>query len=226
LLQATPIFLKLSQQGMLERDIWLVHLTGEEFPADCMGSRRFSQALAEGMLSARLSEGQLVELSSVRVVGVCVLDMIGHNRDSDRDVFQISPGRGRISLRLAWQAHLANVLWNIKATEWNRTPARWGKGRGKRSTDGMQIPQLAEHLPLQGQVRLHEDPHSSLFNTDGQIFSDCGVPVVLFMENYDISRSGYHDTKDTMMNIDLDYGAALAAIAIETVARTASQSHI
>jgi hypothetical protein len=42
------------------------------------------------------------------------------------------------------------------------------------------------------------------------------------MENYDISRSGYHDTKDTLDNIDLDYGAAFAAIAIETVARVAS----
>lgn len=58
----------------------------------------------------------------------------------------------------------------------------------------------------------------SLYNTDGQIFSDCGIPVVLFMENYDINRSGYHDTKDTLANIDLGYGSALAAIAIETVA--------
>ena len=57
------------------------------------------------------------------------------------------------------------------------------------------------------EVRLSEDPRSSPVNTDGQIFSDCGVPVVLFMENYDISRKGYHDTKDTLENIDLDYGA-------------------
>jgi hypothetical protein len=49
---------------------------------------------------------------------------------------------------------------------------------------------------------------------------------VLFMENYDITRSGYHDTKDTMQNIDLDYGAALAAITIETVARAATLSKI
>ena len=27
------------------------------------------------------------------------------------------------------------------------------------------------------------------------------------MENYDINRAGYHDTHDTMANIDLDYGA-------------------
>ena len=62
---------------------------------------------------------------------------------------------------------------------------------------------------------------SSLFNTDGQVFSDAGIPVVLFMENYDINRVGYHDSQDTMSNIDLDYGAAIAAIAIETVARVA-----
>ena len=46
------------------------------------------------------------------------------------------------------------------------------------------------------------------------------------MENYDISRSGYHDTKDTMENIDLDYGSAVAAIAIETVASIACQTQL
>ncbi len=49
------------------------------------------------------------------------------------------------------------------------------------------------------------------------------MPVVLFMENYDINRIGYHDTHDTLANIDLDYGAALAAIAIESVARAAAE---
>jgi len=73
-------------------------------------------------------------------------------------------------------------------------------------------------------VRTPANPHSSLYNTDGQIFSDIGAPVVLFMENYDINRTGHHDTHDTLDNIDLDYGAALAAIAIETVARVATQA--
>ena len=41
------------------------------------------------------------------------------------------------------------------------------------------------------------------------------------MENYDISRTGYHDTNDTMKNIDLDYGAAVSAICIEAIARAA-----
>ena len=48
-------------------------------------------------------------------------------------------------------------------------------------------------------------------------------PLVLFMENYDINRVGYHDTHDNMTNIDLDYGSAVAAMAIETVARTAAE---
>jgi len=42
------------------------------------------------------------------------------------------------------------------------------------------------------------------------------------MEDYDIDRVGYHDSHDTMDNIDLDYGSALAAIAIETIARVAT----
>ena len=83
------------------------------------------------------------------------------------------------------------------------------------------IPKAARHPQLHGEVRTPPDPRSSLYNTDGQIFSDAGIPVVLFMENYDINRQGYHDTQDTMVNIDLDYGSALAAIAIETVARAA-----
>ena len=83
------------------------------------------------------------------------------------------------------------------------------------------MPAIAAHLRLAGEVRPEWDPRSALYNTDGQIFSDVGVPVVLFMENYDISRKGYHDTHDTMKNIDLDYAAALTAIAIETVTQTA-----
>ena len=83
---------------------------------------------------------------------------------------------------------------------------------------------MGKHLAPYGEVRLHEEPTSTIFNTDGQIFADVGVPTVLFMENYDIDRKGYHDSRDTMANIDLDYGAAVAAIAIESVARSATQS--
>ncbi len=94
--------------------------------------------------------------------------------------------------------------------------------RGRRSRDGKTIPAVSKFLPLHGEVRPHFDPRSTLFNTDGQGFSDVGVPVVLFMENYDINRVGYHDTHDNMTMINLDYGAALAAITIESVARAAT----
>ena len=94
LLQAAPVFLKLAREGRLERDVWLLHLTGEEFPADCMGARHFCQALVEGSLKMQLSQGGVTDLSAVRIVGVFVMDMIAHNRDSERDVFQISPGKG------------------------------------------------------------------------------------------------------------------------------------
>jgi hypothetical protein len=226
LLQAAPILLKLSHEGKLERDIWLLHLTGEEFPSDCMGARHFCQSLIEKNLDLKVDEKTNLNLSDTEIVGVYIMDMIGHNRDTDQDIFQISPGKSAASLFLAYQAHLANTIWNESTKKWNRQPERLNKDRGQRIKEFQEIPDIARHLALKGEVRTQYNPHSSIFNTDGQIFSDTGVPVVLFMENYDINRSGYHDTKDTLENIDLDYGAAFAAIAIETVARMATLKEI
>ncbi len=222
LLAATPIFLELSEQGMLKHDVWLLHLTGEEFPSDCMGARAFCQALMEHSLKCHVEGGTSMDLSATRVAAVVVMDMIAHNRPSSPYVFQIAPGDGPGSLRVALQAHLANEAWNRGAAVLNASPERRGRGPGTRSADPAIIPPVAEHPRLRGEVRLHFEPRSSLYNTDGQIFSDVGVPVVLFMEDYDIDRQGYHDTHDTMENIDLDYGAGVAAIAIETVARLAA----
>ena len=225
LMLGAPIFMELSRAGLLECDIWLVHLTGEEFPSDCMGARHLAQAVVEGTLKLRQQAGESsdsLDLSQVRIEGVYVLDMIAHNNEHDPDVFQISPGVGRDSLRLAYHAHVANVLWNASTLAWNGRPNRRACAHGRRSTNGRTIPPTALHPLLHGEVRTPDDPRSSLYNTDGQIFSDAGIPVVLFMENYDINRVGYHDTHDNMTNIDLDYGAAVAAIAIETVARAAA----
>jgi hypothetical protein len=221
LLLAAPVFLQLSRAGRLACDVWLVHLTGEEFPAEGLGANHLCQSLVEGHLRLHLGPGQVCDLSGVRVQGIFVLDMIGHNSNQDRDVFQIAPGASREALLLAWQAHAAAETWNAWTPVWNRRPPRCHCGRGRRSPH-RQPPPLARHLPLHGEIRPHYDPRSTLFNTDGQMFSDVGIPVVLFMENYDINRSGYHDTRDTLANINLDYAAALAAIAIETVARVAS----
>jgi hypothetical protein len=220
MLGATP-FLELSRQGKLECDVWLLHLTGEEYPAEGLGACRMVQWFLEGTLALHTKKGK-IDLSGTRVQGIYVLDMIAHNINRDRNVFQISPGASRESQWLAEQALEANRLWNAATESWNKQPARKKAGPGRRSRDLHTIPPLAKHPALQGQVRPHYDARSTLFNTDGQGFSDVGVPVVLFMENYDIERVGYHDTHDNMTLINLDYGAALAAITIESVARAAA----
>jgi Zn-dependent M28 family amino/carboxypeptidase len=221
LLQAAPIFLQMAKEGRLERDIWLIHLTGEEFPSDCMGARHLCRSMIEGNLVIKTDPDKETIIAGTKIVGVYVMDMIGHNRDDDQNVFQISPGKSASSLYIAWHAHISNQIWNSKVPEWNQNPERKELAKGKRITGDETIPRIAKFLRINGEVRTRYNPESSIFNTDGQIFSDVGLPVVLFMENYDISRTGYHDTRDTLENIDLDYGAAFAAIAIETVARVA-----
>jgi Peptidase family M28 len=219
---AAPIFLDMSKKGQLGCDVWLVHLTGEEFPADCLGARALTQRLIEGTLKLRLPTGKTRDLSGVRIKGLYVSDMIAHNNDHARDIFQISPGTGGGSFWLAHQAHLAAETWNESVLVWNQHKDRAGRPRGRRSPHGAAIPEIAQFLTLTGQVRLPVDPRSTVYNTDAQVFSDAGIPCVLFMENYDINRVGYHDTHDTMANIDLDYGAAVCAITIESVARAAT----
>jgi hypothetical protein len=87
-----------------------------------------------------------------------------------------------------------------------------GLTRNRRSPHGAGNPEAAPFLRIAGQVRVPSDPRSTLYNTNGQIFSDAGVPCVLFMENYDVNRTGYHDTHDTMQIIDLDYGRPCARL--------------
>jgi len=103
LMLAAPIFMKLSKQGKLQHDIWLVHLTGEEFPSDCMGARYFNQAAVENRLALHLPKGKMKDLSKVKVEGVFDLDMIAHNNDKEPDIFQIASGTGAASQRLAYR---------------------------------------------------------------------------------------------------------------------------
>jgi hypothetical protein len=226
LLLAANVLLPLSRAGKLERDVWLVHLTGEEFPSDCMGARALAQALVERSLSFVRPSGEAMDVSKVKLAGVYVLDMVAHNNMRDRDSFFICAGEGAASANLARRAHLANMQWNATATAANGKPDRVGKARAQRMPDGKVVPPPFAHLPVLGNVAAEWEPRSVLYNTDGQIFSDVGVPVVLFMENYDINRSGYHDTHDTMANIDLDYAAAISAIAIEAVAQLATAKEL
>jgi hypothetical protein len=222
LILAAPVLLGLSRAGRLGCDVWLVHLTGEEFPSDCLGARHLARCLVEGTLALRLPGGRRRDLSGVRVEGIYVLDMVAHDNPRRRGVFQIAPGDNRESWRLALEAHLANEAWNAAVPAWNRHPARRHAPRRTAPTTGpVRLPPIARYPLLHGEVRPHDDPRSTLFNADPQIFSDAGIPTVLLMEDYDIDRSGYHDSHDTMAGIDLDYGAAMAAVAIEAVARAA-----
>lgn len=222
LLLAAPIFLEMSRANRLDCDIWLLHLTGEEYPLAGLGACQFCRQLVEGSLRLQLPDGRSQDLSTKRVQGVFTMDMIVHNINAARNIFQIAPNASRESFWLAEQAHQAALLWNASTAIWNRQ--RVHAGRGRRRRYGRAVPELSRHPRLHGEIRLEYDPRSTVYNTDGQVFSDTGVPVVLFMENYDINRSGYHYSKDTMANINLDYGSALAAIAIEAAARTATRN--
>src|ERR1700680_4392467 len=119
LMMAAPILMELSREGRLGCDIWLVHLTGEEFPSDCLGARHLTQQLVQKTLSLRNERGKFEDLSGVRVRGLYVLDMIAHNNDRERDIFQIAPGTSRESLSLAYQAYVATRLWQAGAAVWN-----------------------------------------------------------------------------------------------------------
>jgi len=81
LLRAAELF----KDRKLERDIWLVHLTGEEFPADDLGARHFIGSLLA---------------SKTDIGGLVLIDMIGWREGKD-PVFQISAGESAESLGLA-----------------------------------------------------------------------------------------------------------------------------
>ena len=136
LLQAAPIFLRLAREGRLERDVWLLHLTGEEFPADCLGARHFCQALVEKTLRLRRADGSDLDLSGTQVVGALVMDMIAHNREHDPDVLPDLPGKERaVAAAGASGAPGERGVERRRAQEWNRRPERQGRGRGRRSAD-------------------------------------------------------------------------------------------
>lgn len=161
-----------------ERDIWLYHLTGEEFPGDDLGAR----IATSGWLRNKQELG-----------GIVLLDMIGYRKRNDR-IFQINAGKSADSLKISQLAYLISL-----------------KHQG----------------PFQAILRPPFDPRSYLYNTDGQIFSDAGYPVVLFNEHINrlenLSRPHYHQSTDTEKTLDLDYAAAVVQSAIATVAYLAAR---
>ncbi len=223
LLLAADVLLPLAKAGQLERDVWLVHLTGEEFPGDSLGARHLVRRLIEQTLRLDdASGGKPIDLARVQLDGVVVMDMIAHRDPRAGYGFQIAPGEGARAMAVALATHDATERWNAGAVAWNRGAERARARPYRRRAEGTKVPDVAPHAQLVGELRPHWHWSSTVFNTDAQAFSDAGLPIVLLMEHYDIDRRGYHDTLDTLANIDLDYGAAIAAVAIETIAALAT----
>ncbi len=159
------------------RTIRLLHLTGEEYPTDCLGARHYAEAM--------LRRGE-------RVAAFLVMDMIG--RKLDGGSFQLNEGEVPASGGLSgWALSAAGAIEGAPAAI----------------------------------VRSRFDPKSYLYNTDGVIFSDLGVPTLLFnervnrMENF--TTRGNHDAYDTADNIDYRYAAAIARVALMTAIAAAER---
>lgn len=154
-------------------DVWFVHLTGEEFPADDLGARR---------LVSRLFREKR------RIGGVVLLDMVAY-RDPGDPVFQVNAGGGAESLRLAEAA----------------------MGLAPFTAGG-----------FRAALRTRFDPESYLYNTDGLVFDQAGLPVVLFNEHlnygHNLERRHYHETTDTADKLDPALAEAVARTAAETAA--------
>ncbi len=70
----------------LTRSVWLVHLCGEEFPADDLGARALDDFLMR---------------QNIGVFGVVVMDMISWRRNASDTIVQVNSGRSKESLLLS-----------------------------------------------------------------------------------------------------------------------------
>ena len=89
-----------------------------------------------------------------------VMDMIGHNRDNDRDIFQISPGKSLQSSQTCISCSYCKYDYGTKTfmNGIKQQKENDCKRQGFRSADGLQIPRLAKYLPFIGEVRTQFDP--------------------------------------------------------------------
>ena len=223
LMLGARVFLDLSRRGELDCDIWLVHLTGEEFPADCLGARALTQRVIEGTLRMRQADGSERDLSQTRIRGVYVLDMIAHNNDRAPDIFQIAPGTCAESLWLAEQADAAAQAW---AT--GRGCSGTAKRRGRISAAGGAVRTAVLLLPSRSIWR----PKAKCGCTTIRK-ARCTTPTARSFPTPDCrwccswrittSTAKATTTRTTRWRISISTTALrFAAITIETVARTAA----
>ncbi|KAH3757174.1 Zn-dependent exopeptidase M28 [Pelomyxa schiedti] len=109
----------LKDVSSLQRDIWLAHLVGEEFPADDLGARFLVSKLLEMRRDA---------------TAFIVLDMIGFNSDN---TFQINPSDTRQSSYIAkiLMAAAQQEAPNLKVI----SPDRWDSTSFLYNTDGITV---------------------------------------------------------------------------------------
>jgi len=100
------------------RDIWILHLTGEEFPSDDLGIRYFMK-------------GTLQEKKDI--AGMVLVDMIGF-KGAGNPVFQINSGKTKESLQLSELA--MQIAKNMKGPYVPTFRNRWGEESYLYYTDG------------------------------------------------------------------------------------------
>jgi len=133
-----------------ERDIWLLHLTGEEFPTDDLGARHFFRELLR---------------NEQNIAGMILVDMIGI-RDPKDPIYQINGGKTSDSLELSVLAMEA-----AKATPSSFVPKfrhRFSKESYLYNTDGYIADSLGfpvvffnEHLNRQTMGKFNVHYHQS-----------------------------------------------------------------
>jgi len=146
-------------------------------------------------LGARAAMSAMLK-NKATVSAIVLLDMIAWRANPSDGVFQINAGNSHASRQLARLA--MDVSSYVVATG----PAG-----------------------MNAAYRSRFDLRSYLFQTDGIIFSDVGVPVILINEHINrldnFGRPHYHQTTDQTWTLDIPYGATVARVAIETVAQAA-----
>ncbi|HAZ13310.1 MAG TPA: hypothetical protein DCY86_11015 [Bdellovibrionales bacterium] len=193
LLRAASILKKMK----FKNDIWLVHFTGEEFPADDLGARKF----VSEMLKAKKDIGGLV-----------LLDMIGHRENNDDWLFQINPGDSEASLKLAATAMDASktvsTLTPALRTRFDSKGYLYNTDGLIFSDNGYPVVFFNEHINYEENLE-RVGYHDTKDTVDGRPadFLVQGVPK--------IEGKRYHS------GIDSKYATDIAKIAIETVARLA-----
>jgi Zn-dependent M28 family amino/carboxypeptidase len=147
-----------------KHDIWLLHLTGEEFPADDLGARKFIEFMLE---------------KKKAISGILLMDMIGHNPEGKK-LFQINAGSSAESEMLG---HISQQI--SKQIAPGRTPAlrsRFSPYSYLYNTDGrvfsaFGFPVVLFNEHLNGKFRLYRDGYHMTNDDSSKIDWDYALDI-------------------------------------------------